>query len=435
MKVMLGDLTDMQKAFLDKALSMTYRKKGITKNPDTWNNEPPILEDLMRVLKQMETTSSKLEQSTITSITSRLEMYVTGVFSFFNRKTNIDFNNNFVCFDIGNMPSQVKPSIMFMVLDYIYMKMKKDLDRKILLIDEAWSLLSRTEDAGYIFEIVKTCRKYNLGLLLINQEVEGLLSSQAGKSVLANSSYTLLMRQKPAVIDGICKTFNLSDSERNHLLTANVGEGLLIMEDDHSEIKVIASPEEHKIITTNPDELKAIEKKPKRQGPLKDVEIKIDLNKRYYRKSKLSKDEVKILLDEGHQIKKYKSLLTGKMETFLLNPRHNESLMHLFMTHNISEFLEKNGIETELYTTKKPDIVFEIGGKKYAIEIETGSVLSKVSRMKEKLEVLDQYDRWFFVVTDRNKVKKYKKFGNAVDVRYVGLRLNKLLKLAKKRQK
>ena len=66
---------------------------------------------------------------------------------------------------------------MFLVLDYVYMKMKKDLDRKILLIDEAWSLLSRTEDAGYIFEIVKTCRKYNLGLLLINQEVEGLLTS------------------------------------------------------------------------------------------------------------------------------------------------------------------------------------------------------------------------------------------------------------------
>jgi conjugal transfer ATP-binding protein TraC len=434
MKVMLGDLTDIQRALMDKAISITYKKNGITKNPDSWNNEPPILGDLMKVLRQMEKKASKLEQATINSLASRLDMYVTGVFSFFNRKTNINFKNKFVCFDIGNLPSQVKPSVMFLVLDYIYMKMKSDLKRKILLIDEAWTLLSRTEEAGYIFEIVKTCRKFNLGLLLINQEVEGLLDSRAGKSVLANSSYTLLMRQKPAVIDNICKTFHLSNPERTHLLTANIGEGLLIMEDDHSEIKVIASPEEHRLITTNPDELGTIEKKPKKLS--RNVNIKVNPDKRFFHKNKLSKDEVKFLSEEGYQIKKYKSLLTNKMENFLLQPRHNESPTHLFMTHNISEFLEKNGIETELYTTKKPDIVFNIGGKKYAIEIETGSVLTKVSRMKEKVNLLNEgYDEWFFVVTNRNKVKKYKEFGDAVGTRYAKLRLNKLLKLANKVQK
>ena len=432
MKVMLGDLTDIQKALLDKAISITYKKSGITNNADTWNNKPPILGDLMKTLKQLEKKSSKLEQSTINSLASRLDMYVTGVFSFFNRKTNINFDNKFVCFDIGNLPSQVKPAVMFLVLDYIYMKMKANLDRKILLIDEAWTLLSRTEEAGYIFEIVKTCRKFNLGLLLINQEVEGLLDSKAGKSVLANSAYTVLMKQKPAVIDNICKTFHLSEGERIHLLTANIGEGLLMMEDDHSELKVIASPAEHKLITTNPDELNAFEKEPKKKTVSKDVKIRVNPDKRFFHKKKLSRDEVRFLLDEGYQIKKYKSLLTDKIEDFLLQPRHNESLTHLFMTHNISEFLEKNGIETELYTTKKPDIVFEIDGKKFAIEIETGSVLSKISRMKEKLEVLSQYDKWFFVVTNKNKVKKYLKFGDSVSARYVKSRLNKLIKSTKK---
>jgi len=429
MKVMLGDLTDIQRAFIDKAINRTYKLKGITNNPDTWNNEPPILGDLMKVFKQMETEASKLEKTTINSLASRLDMYVDGVFGFMNRKTNLDFNNNLVCFDIGNLPSQVKPSIMFLVLDYIYMKMKSDLTRKILLIDEAWTLLSKTEEAGYIFEIVKTCRKFNLGLLLINQEVEGLLDSKAGKSVLANSAYTVLMKQKPAVIDSICKTFHLSEGERRHLLTSNIGEGLLMMEDDHSELRVIASPAEHKLITTNPDELTVVEKK---KEPQKKVNIRIDPNKRFFHKKDLKKDEVKFLLDEGYQIKKYKSLVTDEMEEFLLQPRHNESLTHLFMTHNISEFLKQNRIETKLYTTKKPDVVFEINGKNYAIEIETGSVLRKVSRMKEKLKVLNQYDKWFFVVTDPNRVKKYLKFGDAVSARYVKSRLNKLIKLAKK---
>ena len=415
---------------MDKALNETYRKSGITKNPDTWKNQPPILGNLMQVLKEMEKKASKLEQATINSLSSRLEMYVGGVFSFFNRKTNLNFNNRLVCFDIGNLPAQVKPSVMFLVLDYIYMKMKSDLERKILLIDEAWTLLSRAEEAGYIFQIVKTCRKFNMGLLLINQEVEGLLDSKAGKSVLANSAYTVLMRQKASVIDNIQKTFHLSDQERNHLLTANIGEGLLMMEDDHSIIKVIASPEEHKLITTNPDELNSLKKgkKKDKDKEQKEVNLTVDPNGRYFRRNKLSKDEVKNLLDEGYQIKKYKCLLTNKIEEFVLQPRHNESLTHLFVTYNISEFLNENGIENELYSTKKPDIVFKINNKNHAIEVETGTVFSKIKNLKEKIKTLnEEYDEWFFAVTNKNKIKNYKNYADAVWTRFLKGRLIKLI--------
>ena len=82
-----------------------------------------------------------------------------GVFGFLNKQTNIDFKNDFVCFNIGEMPKQVKPVIMYLLLDYIYMRMKKSLKRKVLVIDEAWSLLQGAEESSYIFEIVKTCRK------------------------------------------------------------------------------------------------------------------------------------------------------------------------------------------------------------------------------------------------------------------------------------
>ena len=103
---------------------------------------------------------------------------------------------------------------MFLILDYVYMKMKKDIERKILVIDEAWSLLERTEDESYIFKIVKTCRKFNLGLLLITQDVGDLLKNDAGKALLNNSEYTLLLRQKPSIIEQVQKTFQLSAQER-----------------------------------------------------------------------------------------------------------------------------------------------------------------------------------------------------------------------------
>lgn len=124
------------------------------------------------------------------------------------------------------------------------------------------------------------------------------------------------------------------------------------------------------------------------------------------------------------------------MQRFLLLPRHNESLYHHFMVYNIAEFLGKNGIEVKLYVTKKPDIVFRIKNKKYAIEIETGSAFSKVKNLKEKIGLLNEnYDKWFFVVTKRKFVKKFKEFGDSVDKRYVKQRLNKLIKLAKKPSK
>jgi conjugal transfer ATP-binding protein TraC len=427
MKIMLGDLSDIQKAFLDKAINIAYKKKGITEREDTWNNQPPILGDLHKALRSLEKSVSRLEKTTINSLANRLDMYVGGVFGFMNRKTNIDFDNKFVSFDIGNLPSQVKPSIMFLVLDYIYMKMRSNKEKKILLIDEAWSLLSRAEDAGHIFEIVKTCRKFNLGLLLINQEVEGLLESRAGKSVLANSAYTLLLKQKPAVIEAIRKTFYLSEKERAHLLTANIGEGLLIMEDDHSEIKVIATPEEHKLITTNPNEVKS---KVYPTGKGKNVSINIDLNRRFFRYSELSKEEIKFLIDDDYKIIKHKSLVSGKRETFLIKPRHKESETHIFATHDLSDYLISKGFKPKLYASKKPDIVFKKRGKLCALEIETGTVLEKApNQLREKVEMLNKnYDSWFFVVTNRNKVSKYRKYGPTLDFKYIRRQIDKFLK-------
>ena len=206
--IMFGNLNEVQKAILDKALNNTYARKNI--NIDSWHNKPPKLSDLEKELYALRNSASSLEKPTINALLNRLSMYTTGVFSFLNKETNINFEKDLVVFNIGEMPKQVKPVIMFLVLDFAYMKMKKDKAKKILAIDEAWSLLGRTEEAGYLFEIVKTCRKYNMGLLLITQDVADLVNSKAGSAVLANTAYTLLLRQKPAIIDSIVKTFNLS---------------------------------------------------------------------------------------------------------------------------------------------------------------------------------------------------------------------------------
>jgi type IV secretory pathway VirB4 component len=431
MSIMLGDLSEIQKALIDRAITSIYAKKGITENSKTWNYNPPILSDLWDEIRKMESSATQLEKSTLRSIANRLSMYTTGVFKFLNKRTNINFNNRFVCFDIGDMPKQVKPTMMFLVLDYIYTKMKSDLSRKILLIDESWSLLSKAEEAGYIFEIVKTCRKFNLGLLLINQEVEGLLDSKAGKSVLANSAYTMLMRQKPAVIDNICNTFHLSENERAHLLTANIGEGLLIMEDDHSKIKVIASPEEHDLITTNADEIIGAKK-------LKNQEIECDIDldedEGLFKYSDLNKDQIIYLTSRGYKIFSFKSISSGKKEKYLLDKNSHEGPSHFFYTRNIAEYLKKYSENISTFETVKPDITFEINGKKIAIEVETGKVLTHGKKqLLKKIELLKQeYDDWYFFVTNKKFGVKYRKFGKVLEERTFRTQLAKIIEFHKK---
>ncbi len=449
MPIMLGELSEPQKSFIDKAITMAYETKGIymfKKNGqydvESWDEEPPILKDVLDALNKMEKRVTTMEKITIRSLINRLDLYVTGVFSFLNRHTNIDFNNRFVCFDIGNMPKQVKPAIMFLVLDYVYMKMKSSLERKLLVIDEAWSLLSRTEEASYIFEIVKTCRKFNLGLFLINQEVEDMLNSKAGRSVLANSSYTLLLRQKPAVIKDVQATFHLSDSEKNFLLTASVGEGILLMENDHSKIRIVASEEEHKQITTNADErLKNNEEIPKelvkikpviKKSKNKPIKITVDENLGFFKVKDIpTKQDYNHLVLKGYKEYSFKGITSNKKEKYLLRPRNKESPQHFFLIFDIANYLKKFTDKISLFQSVKPDIVFEINNKKYAIEIETGKMFTHNKKgllAKVKLLNKDYGKNWLFALTNKKFTSKYNKLGQTCDNRTIINKINRIVR-------
>ncbi len=453
MPVMLGELSEPQKSFIDRALTEAYEKKGIYMDaPETWDNKPPILGDVLEILKKIEKKVSNMEKITIRSLINRMNMYVNGVFSFMNKHTQINFNNKFICLDIGNLPKQIKPTIMFLILDYVYTKMREDLNRKLLVIDEAWTLLSRAKEASYIFEIVKTCRKFNLGLFLINQEVEDMLNSKAGRSVLANSSYTLLLKQKPAVIDDIQKTFHLSNTERISLLTAMIGEGLLIMEDEHSKIKIVASDQEHNLITTNADEIlkNNKQKKPKKQKqkvktskPKKlkkqnkeEIKINVDADKGLFKLKKLNKHEINYLLKKHYKEFSAYSIMSNKKEKYLIRPRFNESPQHFFLIKDIADYLKKfNSVEKiQFFETKKPDIIFKIGNKEFAIEVETGKFLKhNEKRLKERIKRLNKIhgDRWFFVMTNRKLTPKYSKFGPTYHKLSIKNKILGIVKLAK----
>ncbi|MFH1088399.1 MAG: ATP-binding protein [Patescibacteria group bacterium] len=247
MNLMLGKLTPEEDATMDRAIRETYASRDITNDIRTQKNPAPTMKDLYDVLNNMTGTES---------LAQRLDKYVTGTFSgIFNQPTNFDLDKHFVVFNIRDLEDQLRPIAMYIVLNYIWNKIKFEKKKRMLVIDEAWVLMQYEDSAKFLYSIAKRSRKYWLGLTTITQDVEDFLNTTYGKAVVSNSSLQLLLRQSPASIEVVQETFNLTNGEKLLLLEASVGEGLLFAGTDHAAIKVVGSYLEHRIATSNPEEL------------------------------------------------------------------------------------------------------------------------------------------------------------------------------------
>lgn len=128
-----------------------------------------------------------------------------------------------------------------------------------MVVDEAWWMMQHPEAGAFLFSIAKRARKYFLGLSTITQDVEDFMSSDYGRPIVTNSSIQVLLRQSPAAIDIVTKTFNLTEEEKLLLLESNVGEGIFFAGIKKAAIKVVASYTEDQVITSDPAQILEIE--------------------------------------------------------------------------------------------------------------------------------------------------------------------------------
>jgi type IV secretory pathway VirB4 component len=248
LKIMLGDITVEDEGILDRALAETYASRDITpSNPNFLTLEPPTLSDLETILRNMEGGRGMAE---------RLYKFTQGTYSgFVNQKTNIDINNRMVVFSMRDLEDELRPVAMYVILNFIWNTVKSQLEKRILVIDEAWVIMKYVEGAAFLFALAKRGRKYYLGITTITQEIDDFLNSPYGKPIVSNSSLQLLLKQSPTSIENISKAFNLTEAEKNLLLEAAVGQGLFFAGLKHVAIQVVASYFEDKIVTTKPQQL------------------------------------------------------------------------------------------------------------------------------------------------------------------------------------
>ena len=253
-RIMLGGLAPEEDAIMDQALTETYAAKDITPqtDPSAWKDRTPLMQDLEAVLEGMEGAES---------LVRRIKKFTKGTFGqFFNQPSNISMDKSLVVFGIRDMEDELRPIAMFMIMRYIWNKVRAELKKRILVVDEAWWIMKTEDGASFLFGICKRARKYWLGVTTITQDVGDFMKSEYGRPIITNSSLQFLMKQSPATVDTVQKTFNLTEEEKYLLMEAEVGEGIFFAGQKRVLMKVTASYTEDQIITTSPEEVLKIKR-------------------------------------------------------------------------------------------------------------------------------------------------------------------------------
>jgi len=250
-RLMIGNLTYDEDSVVDRALLETYAKKDITPDSDLSKIEPPLMSDFEMILEGMEGGAS---------LAQRLKKYTEGTFSgLINDQTNVEMNNQLVCFSVRDLEDELRPIAIYTIVNYIWNVVRSETKKRILVIDEAWWMMQHEDSAKFIFALVKRCRKYYLGVTTITQDVNDFLSSPYGQAIVNNSSLQILLKQSPAAINLIQKTFLLTEGEKYLLLECGLGEGMFFAGNKHVAMKVVASYNEDQLITSDPRQLLEIE--------------------------------------------------------------------------------------------------------------------------------------------------------------------------------
>ena len=251
-RILLGGLTPEEDSIIDRAITETYALKDITPQSDYRDLEPPLMSDFEMVLSSMEGSESLM---------TRLTKFTRGTWAgFINNPSNVDINKKLVVFSIRDMEDELKPAAMYLVTNFIWSAVRKNIKKRLLVVDEAWIMMKSEDTASFLFMLAKRGRKYYLGLSTISQDIGDFKKSKYGIPIITNSSIQVLLKQSPSSIDTLQEVFRLTDQEKFLLLESSVGEGIFFAGLKHVAIKIVASYTEDQIITSDPAQLISIKK-------------------------------------------------------------------------------------------------------------------------------------------------------------------------------
>lgn len=264
-QLLVKDISIEQRQLLDEAIYETYAKFGITRdNESLWADEEkteykkmPILEDLYNTIGE-----KMVNEPSLKSVYNTMKFFVTGSGASFNGQTNVDINSEFTVFGLEHLTEENIPLGVFVAMDFCWSKIKQDATkRKALLIDEWWKMAVNPIAAAYSLEISKVIRAYNGAMILATQQMSDILlveDGKFGKAVLNNCAIKILMGMSEDDAMKVQEIMLLTNEERDSLFQNEKGKAMFVYGVDKMKIKFIATETEHKLITTDPKQLREL---------------------------------------------------------------------------------------------------------------------------------------------------------------------------------
>ncbi|MBI5066144.1 hypothetical protein HZA97_07960 [Candidatus Woesearchaeota archaeon] len=133
----------------------------------------------------------------------------------------------------------------------------------------------------------------------------------------------------------------------------------------------------------------------------------------YVKGAKLSDWDKELLLKRGFAKLQCNEFCGRGNPVYFLKPRDKETPEHFFLVRHTQEYLENKGITATTPEKRDADVIFEINGVTYAIEVETGTYPEKKpEEFENKIKQCnDKYgNNWMFLVVHRDLISFYKKY-------------------------
>lgn len=191
---LLKSFSDAEETMVDRVTRMTYERF----------EEPTLVEWHQVLLEQPE----ELAQNFATKV----ERFTIGSQDIFAHKTNIDLNARFVVFNIKQLDPRLKPFAMKVILDQIWKQVVSGQGKVTthLYFDELQLMFNDEATAEWFSGLWSRVRKYGTVTNGITQKIGTLLNSEAGRAMITNSEFIVLLRQKIDDLNKLREVMSLS---------------------------------------------------------------------------------------------------------------------------------------------------------------------------------------------------------------------------------
>lgn len=194
----LKNFSDIEASLIDRVTRLTYEKV---------KDKNPTLVDWYYILKEQPEEIAK-------ELALKVEPYTIGSQDIFAHETNIDLNAKFVIFNIKQLDERLKPFAMKVILDQIWKQVVSNQGKVTtwLYFDELQLNFDTDENATWFMKLWSRVRKYGAIPTGITQNVSTLLERSAGKKMISNSEFIVLLRQKLVDLEYLSQVIKLPDN-------------------------------------------------------------------------------------------------------------------------------------------------------------------------------------------------------------------------------